>query len=236
MTHSSPEQFASMKNFLLAVVPYGIPNAVPGILFELATDLPGASQQYLKQTATACKIAKDRIQQAKDTIKKITVKSTGKQILSYYSDVFKILFGKAFVSLPVYTASAQPQLAAQLNGTADKDILRHAGGMAMAEWLQSIGRVRPKMAALEMMDMVLSSSDQGIDLQPIQLNYQNGDYWLGAEFPADFAPAADKLSVVLINPVRWKNTAVQQQAGLILDEWMEVIPNKFETTGIALNL
>jgi hypothetical protein len=231
----SEAQFILAKNFLLAAIPYGIPNAVPGLLFELATDQKIASQKYLQQTATVYKIVKDRIKQATDTINKITVKTLGKQVLSYYNDVFKILFGKAFVSLPIYTTAAQPAVAAQLTLNDADSILRQAGSMAMAEWLQSIARVRPKMTALEMMDMVLSQADAGIEITPVQLNYQPGDYWLGAEFPVEYIPSEDKLSVVLVNPMQWKNAAVQKQAGLVLDEWMEIIPNKSETTGIVLN-
>ena len=231
----SEAQFILAKNFLLAAIPYGIPNAVPGLLFELATDQKIASQKYLQQTATVYKIVKDRIKQATDTINKITVKTLGKQVLSYYNDVFKILFGKAFVSLPIYTAAAQPAVAAQLTLNDADSILRQAGSMAMAEWLQSIARVRPKMTALEMMDMVLSQADAGIEITPVQLNYQTGDYWLGAEFPVEYVPSEDKLSIVLVNPSQWKNAAVQKQAGLVLDEWMEIIPNKSETTGIVLN-
>jgi len=229
------EQFKRMKSFLLAVVAYGVPNAVPAILFENAADLKVASQKYLQQTATVYKIVKERIQQAKDSVNKINAATSGKQILSYYNDAIKFLFGKAFVSLPIYTAVTQPNIASQLNAADDVHILRHAGGMAMAEWLQSIARVRPKMTAVEMMDMVLSQQDAGFDIAPVQLNYRNGDYWLGAEFPAEFVADEDKLSIVLINPAQWKNNAAENQAGLVLDEWMEIIPNKVETTGIVLN-
>ena len=39
----------------------------------------------------------------------------------------------------------------------------------------------------------------------------------------------------MINPQQWTNAAVQKQVGIALDEWMEIIPNKMETTGITLN-
>ena len=231
----SEAQFKLLKNFLLAAMPYGIPNAVPTILFETAADLTAASQKYLTQTVTVYKIVNERIKQATDSISKINSATPGKQILSYYNDAMKFLFGKAFVSLPIYTASTQPAIAAQLNAADDSNILRHAGAMAMAEWLQSIARVRPKMTALELMDMVLSQQDAGLDIAPVQLNYRAGDYWLGAEFPAEFVADEDKLSIVLINPSLWQNTSAQKQAGMVIDEWMEVIPNKVETTGIVLN-
>lgn len=231
----SNPQFDLMKQFLLKVNQYGVPNSVPGLLFQQAADKKDASQKYLQQTIQAYRQTKDRLKQANDVIGKINNKTSDKQKLSYYQDVFKILFGKAFVSLPLYTPTNYQQIREQITAPDADNIIRSDKNMVMAEWLQSVAKVRPKMGALEMLDMTLLSSDAGISLLPVQLNHSPGDYWLGIEYPDSYVPGEDKLSLIMINPHLWTQPAVVEQVGIALDEWMEIIPNKTETTGITLN-
>jgi hypothetical protein len=231
----SVAQFKLMKSFLLSAGQFGIANTVPAIVFEKANDLKEVSAPYLQQTATAFKQVKEKIKQAKKNLEKLKSSKFDYQRLNIYTDAVRTIFGKVFPVLPIYQSDNQSVLAAQLNLAPDKDILRHARPLAMSEWLQGIGRVRPRMGALEMIDLSLSAQDQGIDLQPVQLKYNDNDYWLGAEYPKTFTALEDKLSVVLINPDRWKSAAVQPQTGLVLDEWIEIIPAKEETTGIVIN-
>ncbi|MBX3252644.1 MAG: hypothetical protein KF862_00780 [Chitinophagaceae bacterium] len=231
----SDAQLQLMKDFLVLVNAYGVPNAVPGMLHEQAADKKEASQKYLQQTMVAYRQTRERLKQATDTLNKINAKTPDKQKLSFYNDVLKIVFGKAFVSLPLYKAPNQEAISKQLAAPDEENIIRGDRTMVMAEWLQSVAKVRPKIGSLEMLDILLSAADKSIDLLPVQLNHQPGDYWLGVEFPAEYVPAEDKLSLLMVNPQQWMDPGIQNQAGIILDEWVEVIPNKMETTGIALN-
>lgn len=228
-------QFQLMKQFLLTAGSYGIANAVPVLLFQLATGNKEASQKYLQQTIQVYKQTKERLKQVNDITGKITATTSDKQKLSYYNDVFRILFGKAFVSLPLYTATNHAAIQQQITAPDSSNIISTDKTMVMADWLQSVAKVRPKMRTLELLDIALLSADNGIELLPVQLNYSEGDYWLGAEFPEDYIPDKDKLSLIMVNPQRWTATTPQKQAGIALDEWMEIIPNKVETTGITLN-
>lgn len=231
----SDAQFILMRTFLLAVGPYGIANASPVAIFERANDVQEASRQYLQQTATVYKQVRERIKQAKLVLEKIKSSKLDYQKLTIYTDAMRALFGKVFPVLPLYQSISQSEVAAQLALGADQSLLRHAGPLAMNEWLQSVGRVRPRMNALELIDLSLSVQDRGVELSPVQFNYKPGDYWLGAEYPDSYQTIEDKLSVVLINPDRWRSAASQVQTGLVLDEWIEIIPGKEETTGIAIN-
>ena len=51
--------------------------------------------------------------------------------------------------------------------------------------------------------------------------------------PDAFVPAGDFLSIVRQLPEGY--SAAPPQAGLLIDEWNEVIPNRIETTGIAIH-
>jgi hypothetical protein len=80
---------------------------------------------------------------------------------------------------------------------------------------------------------------------PLQLPYgtvetANGesinDYWMGMEYPADYEPDDDKLSLVVLNTeALHADMADAKCCGLLIDEWIEVIPEREETSGIAFN-
>ena len=54
--------------------------------------------------------------------------------------------------------------------------------------------------------------------------------------PAGYVPEEDKLSIVLMNAGTALNAAAGANVcGLLLDEWVEIIPNTVETTGITFN-
>src|SRR5690606_32205245 len=66
-----------------------------------------------------------------------------------------------------------------------------------------------------------------------QLPYADKDYWLGIEYPENYNPKGDKVSIMMINPEL--ATAQLWNSGLVLDEWVEIIPVKEETSGIVFN-
>jgi hypothetical protein len=73
-------------------------------------------------------------------------------------------------------------------------------------------------------------------LSPIQLPYVQGDHWLGLEFAHDPA-LPDQLGEdrLLFTAHYATGLNSDQQCGLLLDEWTEVIPAERETTGVALH-
>jgi hypothetical protein len=231
----SEAQFKLIRAFLLTAIQHGISNASPAVIFEKATDLQAAATQLFQQLATAYKQLSERYQLALKNMEKLADAKFDYQRLSIHTETLRIIFGKVFPVIPLYQSDQQPLLATQLNLPSHTGLLRHAGALAMPEWLQSIARVRPRMNALEMIDLSLSSQNQSFEIKPVQLKYNAGDYWLGAEYPSEYTAVEDKLSVIMINPTTWQTAAVQVQAGLLLDEWIEIIPEKEETTGIVIN-
>ena len=69
--------------------------------------------------------------------------------------------------------------------------------------------------------------------EPVQFPYRDGDYWLGIEYPPSYTPVGDVISLVFINQHQFENDGLQ--CGLLIDEWIEVIPNKEQTTGVTFN-
>jgi len=101
-------------------------------------------------------------------------------------------------------------------------------------WLYGVARVRDKMQAWEQTVMLVGAfgaAEPG--LLPIQVPWSAGEHWLGLEYPADYAPAGDRLCYTAhfarpFNDAEW-------QCGLLLDDWTEVIPAKQETAGLTFH-
>lgn len=90
-----------------------------------------------------------------------------------------------------------------------------------------------------------------MELNVQQFPYRQNDYWIGEELPAYYFQnhltdtdqvSRDKLSIVSLMDDNIKikfqegtNLSEAQICGLLIDEWVEVIPNKEETTGISFN-
>ncbi|MBE7173193.1 MAG: hypothetical protein INR73_21645 [Williamsia sp.] len=149
-------------------------------------------------------------------------------------ELAKLLFGKQFTAIPLYMPANAVNINAQLTLPPDKHITRQLGTGAAENWLQSIARVRKRMQDLALLRQAEDMNDLAITpLQPVQFPFSEGDYWLGMQYPDSYKPAEDKLSLVLVNDTQF--SAQTTQSGLIIDEWLEIIPGREETSGIAFH-
>ena len=70
--------------------------------------------------------------------------------------------------------------------------------------------------------------------QVMQLPYRSGEQWVGLPFTDEtHRPPSGRVSLVLHRIASL--TADETWAGLLLDEWNEVIPNRAEVTGVAFH-
>jgi hypothetical protein len=116
--------------------------------------------------------------------------------------------------------------------------------LAIEEWLQGVAAVREKVAVVEAVNTYQEAfADKELPFKPLQLPFDKKAHWIALEFPEvsleqlddpdTFVAAGDFLSLARQLPAAYSVSATQ--AGLLIDEWNEVIPNRFETTGIAIH-
>lgn len=156
-------------------------------------------------------------------------------------EISKQLFGKSFLILPNYRpGDLKTAIKNQHDLPADQQLIRNVINpvpLIMEDWLHCIADVRPKMYALQMSGVLGEAF--GLDplaMLPAQMPYQSGDYWVGRPYPEDFKLQEDKLSLVLVNPEKLTSGSPNSyEVGIVLDEWVEIIPNTHETTGITFN-
>jgi hypothetical protein len=135
---------------------------------------------------------------------------------------------------------SQTRLAAAAAGSSIADWRR----LAVDEWLQGVAAVRAPARLLD--DLQTYEELFGADvpaLEPVQLPYDEKAHWIAVEFPevsaaqlddpAVFVPRGEFVSIVRQLPPG--HDAAAPQAGLLVDEWNEVIPNRVETTGVAVH-
>jgi hypothetical protein len=121
----------------------------------------------------------------------------------------------------------------------DRDhILRHAQTdqpFPVDEWLYGVARVRNKLHALEQSMLLVENfqPDASPQLTPMQLPYKADDLWLALEYPSDYEFDGDRLLLAMVYAKPFNKNEVQ--AGLLVDEWVEVVPTRNETTGIAFH-
>lgn len=116
--------------------------------------------------------------------------------------------------------------------------------LAVEEWLEGAAAVRERVRLIDAVSTYHEAfADASLSFKPLQLPFDNKAHWIALEFPEvtpeqlddenSFVPRGDFLSVVRQLPNQYEASAVQ--SGLLIDEWNEVIPNRIETTGIAVH-
>ena len=142
----------------------------------------------------------------------------------------RAVFGKAFVVLPRFAAAEPDELAKAL---ADSDKVQDGDPFASITWFQRMARVRDGVARLNQAltySQALGSGER-LTLSVAQLPYSENDRWAGLPLKDGKSLPGGKLSLVVqaTKPVDMHKPL----AGLLVDEWVEVVPNPTETTGIA---
>jgi hypothetical protein len=158
----------------------------------------------------------------------------------------KLLLGDDFQMIPSFILPAVTAAdVAQAWAHSDSgDLTRHliddfGRDFPVDDWLHGVARVRDKMRHWE--NAIFLADAVGSDaplLTPIQVPFEAGDAWLAMEVPPPAKPGEraiqrDRLLYTAHFAVAFD--PAKAIAGLLVDEWSEVIPEETETTGVAFH-
>jgi hypothetical protein len=109
------------------------------------------------------------------------------------------------------------------------------------DWLGGVARVRERVHEWENICFLSNAFRVGsvLDLAPIQLPFKENDRWFAMKFRDEtnpnneFAVNTDTLLYTVHFAAAFDKT--KPQCGVVIDEWMEVIPATMETTGITFH-
>lgn len=206
---------------LLAAAGFGATGAVPSL----------DPSQWSAQAAAATAELGGRI----ETLTRLAAgftRSTASPEASRDHDVARLeaIFGDSFLVLPTLAsalASAWPAL------WGHSVPLQGGDPLASTRWLQRMSRVRPGAARLDQA-IFYAEALAGRPLTALdvaQLPAIDGERWLGLDL-AGGAPAS-RLSLVAFSPRPY--TAGAAVAGLMIDEWVEVLPAAEQITGVSFH-
>lgn len=219
----------ALRDLILRSATFGVPGAVP---LSAAGTSAEARQTLFRQGASIQKELTQRVEQLTALISGFNpVTATTEQRRDHAIARLRIVFGKAFVVLPRFTAANAAELAKALG-----DSLKVQGGdpFASTTWLQRMSRVRDAVgrlnASLNYSEAV--NAGERLNLGVAQLPYGAADRWVGLPLQPGQQIPGGKLSLVVqaATPLDVRKPL----AGLLIDEWVETVPSATETTGIAL--
>ena len=212
-----------------------------GIQSMIPTDPNGVDPEAVSDLKRRVEYAKKELSSRNVQINEIMIKyeNTNNQIsFNDKIELIKIKVGKEVPILPKFKLSNYNEMKLTYE---DKNVLiRHADSdLVIDDWLTGVSKVRERVQNWQIVSLLGSISGSSVDteLSPLQLPYQIGDQWMGIEYSEEKLPmiAPETLSLVLNFPFDFPSSGTNYVCGIIIDEWIEKIPNNKETTGIAFN-
>lgn len=205
---------------------FGIAGAVPA---PATADQPGDRERLAAQVASVYRELSSRVARimppagASGTL-------ADQQRLDRALANLRAIFGRQFVVLPRFQATNAADLEQAL---ADSTAVQDGDPLAATVWLQRASRVREGAGRLR--DALLYAEALGsaerLDLRVAQLPYQPHDRWVGLPLGDDRPLSGGKVSLVVQSSAPLDPRL--PLAGLLIDEWVEVVPGATETTGIS---
>jgi hypothetical protein len=222
-----------LREVILRAASFGAAGAVP--LSAAREEAPADRQTLLAQADSIHKELAQRVEQLTelaDGFHADTSTEEGKRDHRDYALArLHIVFGKAFVVLPRFTAANAAELEQAL---ADSTQVQDGEPFAATTWFQRMARVRDGVARLydALSYAEALGTGEHLQLTLAQLPYNANDRWVGLPLNTGQRLPGGKLSLAVQSaaPV----DVHQPLAGLLIDEWVDVVPSAQETTGIAL--
>ncbi|MEM9917753.1 MAG: hypothetical protein AAF990_06635 [Bacteroidota bacterium] len=226
-------QFDEMNDLLFEFSAYGANGSIPDTFVE-KTDESG--RVLLKQLIGLLNGVAKRLKLFEKLRAKFNQATTVRRQVELLVAMGRQLFDKNMILLPHYRPQNKAAISQQLSLAPDQNLIRHQSDPdVLSDWLQNLADIRPGLYASDLACMLSRSFGHDFpDWQPVQFPYTNGDYWLGLEYPKEYQPEGEYLSLALFNHGQLtSNTSLK--VGVIIDEWNEIIPARKEVTGLAFH-
>jgi hypothetical protein len=218
-----------LRDSIIRAAGFGVAGAVPR---SAAGDLPADRATLLTQAGSI----QDEVAQRVDRLEELgtgfdvdtaTTQERHDQAVSR----LRTAFGEAFVVLPRFTVPNAAELGQAL---AASEQLQAGDPSASITWFQRTARVRDGVGRLNQALGYAEALGTGerLELTIGQLPHAADDRWVGLPLQDGQTVPGGRLSLAV------QSTAAidvhQPLAGVLVDEWLEVVPNATEITGLSL--
>jgi hypothetical protein len=217
----------ALREAILRAANFGIPGAIP---LSFASEAAADRDALLVQASSIAKEAARRVNQLTTLKTTLSPSAMLEENINYQQERLRIVFGKAFVALPRFAAGNAAELE---QAFADSVKLQDNDPLAAVTWFQRAARVRDGVAKLDaaLRYAEVLSAGESLKLTLGQLPYQPNDRWVGLPLKSGRQIPGGRLSLVVQSSA--KIDVRQPLAGLLIDEWVEIVPNASETTGVV---
>ncbi len=197
-----------VRNAIIVLSRFGIPGGAP-----LVSATPDA---VLAQAVAVTKEAQRRVERAQSAATPL--------------DLLRAVFGDGFLALPRFALADATELTRSLGASA---ALQGGDALAVYPWFQQVQRVREPVSRLSASLQAAEVTGTGttLHLTVAQLPHVEGERWIG--LPTDSAGTLPPGKLSLVVHADPTLNLTQPLAGMLVDEWVEVIPSARETTAIA---
>jgi hypothetical protein len=203
---------------LLSAAQFGVINAIPGID---PSAWPGQAQQARDELDTRSA----RLKKLDDGFTRNGAAATA--LRDHDIARLQIIFGAGFRVVACLTSAFAGTLAPLFSASG---ALLGTRPLEPITWLTRVARVRAGVARLAEAMLHAEALNSSAPLMPVvaQIPRVPNDLWAGLPLPPGAQPA-DRLSLVAVGATSGATGA------LVIDEWLETIPNRVETTGVAFH-
>jgi hypothetical protein len=213
---------------LLALGAYGFRPAVPS---AAVGDTPDIRGDLLRQAAALLDACAGRLADVA-TARAAPAATDPRQRCAQLLEYGRAVFGAKFVMLPQFTCD--PAGAAELTSALAASTAQQGGDpLAVHAWFARSGLVRgpvSRLAACLRGAEVLGTGAR-LSLRVAQLPFDATERWVGLAPLAGVPLPQSKLSIAVQSAAA--PAATGPLSGLVVDEWVEVVPNAEETTAIT---
>ncbi len=210
----TPTTLAPLRSAMHTIALFGIPGAIP-------LSAVGQTEADLKTL----------VFQARSIDREATERLAKADAATDPAERLKHLFGNNFVVLSRFRP---PNLLEIQRALGASTALQDGDPFTVVTFHQRIARVREGVARLDDALQYAEALNNGdaLTLQVAQLPQRDGDRWVGLPAASGTPIPSGRLSLVVHMPeaIDFTQPAI---AGLLIDEWVEVVPNSNETTGVV---
>ncbi len=218
-----------LRDLIIRSAGYGVAGAVP---LSAAGNSAADRQTLFTQAVSIQKEIAQRVEQLTALVSGFNAgAATPEARCDHAIARLRIVFGKQFVVAPRFTAANAEEFEKALANSAKA---QDGDPLASMTWFQRMSRIRAGVSRLNASINYAEALNTGekLNLSVAQLPFKVDDRWVGLPLKDGKSLPGGKLSIAVQSsaPV----DARKPLAGLLIDEWVEVVPNATETTGIAL--
>jgi hypothetical protein len=216
-----------LREVILLSAHFGIMGSVP---FSALGGSDADRQALLLQGSSVVTELGQRIDQLAAVETNIKPDATDDEVRKHHLARIRVAFGDSFVVLPRFTVGNSTELEKALTDSAK---IQDNDALEIVTWFQRASRVREGVARLNASIQYAEALGTGeqLNLRVAQLPYSEDDRWVGLPLKPGLGLSSSRFSLIV------QSTGAldvnQPLTGLLIDEWVEVVPNTSETTGLV---